>query len=277
MLMMLEGLRSVVGRIERGGVSAQGGAGGRSAPPAWPAVALGLPALDQALPEGGIARGRMHEVVAEEGEAGTGFAALLLARLLGESGRALWCGRSSRTGGVGPYAPGAAEFGIAPEQLILARTPGDAETLWAMEEGLRCPALAAVLGEVAALDLTAGRRLQLAAERHGVTALVLRRPLRAVVRGAAQRLEPSAARRIEPSAAATRWRVAPLPGEDAERARWRVELLRCRGGVPRDFVLDWSHGPGNPEGFAAGGRAVAAAPGDGPGPSRAAPQEDAAD
>ena len=169
MHMALEGLRSAVrhlegGWIERGGVSPEGTPLGGALhrvrlplpaalrPVAPRVVPLGLPLLDQALPEGGLVLGRMHEVVAEEGEAGTGFAAALLARILGKGGRALWCGR-----GAGPYAPGAAAFGIAPDRLILARTASDAETLWAMEEGLRCSALAASMavagGEtVVALD-----------------------------------------------------------------------------------------------------------------------------
>jgi protein ImuA len=42
-----------------------------------------------------------------------------------------------------------------------------------MEEGLRHSALAAVVGEVIRLPLTASRRLQLAAEQSGVTALVI--------------------------------------------------------------------------------------------------------
>jgi protein ImuA len=194
-------------------------------PPPARILSLGLPALNAALPENGLALGRLHEVMAPAGEAGTGFAAALLTRIAGAQGRVLWCGPP-------PYGPGLAAFGLDPDQVIFARTAPDAETLWAMEEGLRCPSLAAVLGEVGALDLTAGRRLQLAAERWGVTAIALRRHRRADHRSGTPRLEPSAA--------TTRWRIAPLPGVDAA-ARWSVELLRCRGGTPRDFVLEWSH------------------------------------
>jgi protein ImuA len=194
-------------------------------PPPARILPLGLQALDAALPEGGLALGRLHEVAAQQGEAGTGFAAALLARIAGEDGRVLWCGAP-------PYGPGLAEFGLDPDRVIVARTAPDAETLWAMEEGLRCPALAAVLGAVDQLDLTAGRRLQLAAERRGVTAIVLRRERRQAPLAGPQR--------IAPSAATTRWRVSPLPSF-ADRARWSVALLRCRGGTPRDFVLEWSH------------------------------------
>ena len=43
-----------------------------------------------------------------------------------------------------------------------------------MEEGLRTPGIAAVVGETRAADPTAGRRLSLAAEKNGVPALLLR-------------------------------------------------------------------------------------------------------
>ncbi len=233
--------------------------------PAARACALGVPALDAALPEGGLALGRMHEIVAADGEAGTGFAALLLARIAGRTGRVLWCGPQAQASAA--YGPGLEAFGLDPDRVIFARTAAGEETLWAMEEGLRCRALSAVLGETPIVDLTAGRRLQLAAERGGVTALVLRR--------AGQRRGQV---RLDPSAATTRWRVAARPRRPDERdhgASWQVGLLRCRGGTPRDFQVDWCH--------ATGDLAVAAAAGDGPAapgrlePVVAPPQADAAD
>ncbi len=110
---------------------------------------------------------------------------------------------------------------------MLGRAGDDRDVLWAMEEALGHPGVAAVIGEVTALARRPGRRLQLAAETSGVPALVLHRP----------RLAPSG--RIPPSSAATRWRVAALPG-DGMSTRWRVELLRCRGGKPGDFMMEWS-------------------------------------
>src|SRR5439155_8283973 len=57
-------------------------------------------------------------------------------------------------------------------------------------------------GEIGRLPMVAGRRLQLAAERSGVPALILRR-----WRNAAE----AAAERERPSAAQSRWRIAALP------------------------------------------------------------------
>jgi protein ImuA len=127
------------------------------------------------------------------------------------------------------YGPGLAAHGLDPGRVVLVRASRDAEILWAMEEGLRAPGIVAVVGEVGSLPMVASRRLQLAAERSGITAFLLRR----------WREGGQAAReRALPNAAVTRWRIAALPSRPMPdepgvgRPRWRVELLRCRGGEP---------------------------------------------
>jgi len=142
-------------------------------------------------------------------------------------GPVLWCLRRPDL-----YGPGLLAHGLDPARLVLVEARRDEEILWAVEEGLRTgvtAGLAAVVGEIGQLPMVAGRRLQLAAERSGVIALILRR-----WRNAAE----AAAERDRPSAALTRWRVAALPSADRAgelgigRSRWRVELRRARGGVP---------------------------------------------
>ncbi|HYZ41866.1 MAG TPA: damage-inducible protein, partial [Stellaceae bacterium] len=124
--------------------------------------------------------------------------------------------------------------GLDPGRLVLVRTPRDAEILWAMEEGLRAPGILAVIGEVGSLPAVASRRLQLAAERSGITAFLLRR-----WRDAGQ----AARERALPNAAVTRWRIVALPSRIARgepgigRPLWRVELLRCRGGESASWEL----------------------------------------
>jgi protein ImuA len=186
----------------------------RSAPGAGGALRpLGLPALDAAL-DGGLPTGCLQEVIAADEGAAAGFAAFLLARAAGNGRGILW----ASLGAGDLYPPGLAAFGLDPARLLLLAAPGPADLLWALEEALRCPALGAVLGEVERLDLTAGRRLQLAASAGGVTGFLLARRAR----------EPASV-----SAAALRWRVASLPG-----GRWRVELLRRRGGRPGAWILE---------------------------------------
>jgi protein ImuA len=177
---------------------------------------FGVADIDRRL-GGGLLRGALHEVVAGDAGAATGFCLALVARLARRSqGSVLWCEHPALdTGRL--YAPGLARFGIDPGRLIVARVRKDAEAFWTLEEGLHCAGLAAVVGEVRAMPLAASRRLQLAAEASGVTALVLR---------------PNTARPM-PSAAMTRWRVSASPD-----SRWRGELLRCRGGDAHEWMME---------------------------------------
>jgi protein ImuA len=194
-----------------------------------PAASLGLPALDDALPWGGLPRSCLHELSGAPGDAAAhGFAAALLGRLMREPGAVLWC-RRKRAGydnGV-PYGPGLARFGLAAERIVFVEAERTPDVLWAMEEGLRAASLAAVYGEGIALDLTSSRRLQLAAETSGKTALALIRPQK----------------RPSTTAATTRWRVTTLPscGGDSGRPRWHVALTRCRGGNSNAWIVDWDH------------------------------------
>ena len=187
---------------------------------------FGLGSLDEALPWGGLPCGALHEVGSTLGDAAAfGFAAALLGRL---EGLVLWCrrGRGGQETGA-PYGPGLARFGLGPERLLLVQVATPAELFWAMEEGLRSGRLAAVVGEGVTPDLTASRRLQLAAEEGGVLALLLPPPVATP----------------PPSVALTRWRVAARPSEAQAggigRPAWQVSLWRCRGGSPRDWSLEW--------------------------------------
>ena len=236
----LERLRARLARLE---------AVGRSSGSVLP---LGLPGIDRALPGGGLARGCLHELCgAPDPGAALGFATALLGRLMADGGHVAWIGPRNEL-----FAPGLAELGVAPERLIVVRARARNARLWALEEALRNPGLAAALAEVDQLTLTHSRRLQLAAETKGVTALLLR---------------PSGAGAM-PSAATTRWRIeaapsAMAPGEAPSRTAgrafgppyWRVSLLRSRGGRTGTWQVAWRK-----EGWheIADPLAVAAEPGD---------------
>jgi protein ImuA len=198
-----------------------------------PALRFGIAALDRHLPDGGLAVGALHEAAGtgpdtEHAAAAALFVAGALARLRGP---VLWALPRDDL-----FAPALAGVGLHPDRLILA--VAGKQVLSVMEEGLRHRGLAGVVGELEGkLTLTASRRLQLAAEASGVTAIVLRR--------ARQHDDPVLA---EPHAAVTRWRLAALPSAPPlrhapdlpglGRARWRLELLRCRGGEPATWIVE---------------------------------------
>ena len=190
---------------------------------------FGAPAIDDALPWQGLPLAALHEIenagtTNEDGAAVT-FLAGILARLAqpNEGRPVLWCLQRPDL-----HAPGLALAGLDARRLVLLRAANERDILWAMEEGLRSRALAAVVGEVEALSTAASRRLQLAAESTGVTGFVLHRT----------------SGNIAASAAVTRWRVASLPSAPVAgepgigRPRWRVELLRCRGGMPAAWEVE---------------------------------------
>ncbi|HEX3701479.1 MAG TPA: protein imuA [Phenylobacterium sp.] len=203
--------------------------GGRTDPGVLP---FGDPAVDGRLPGGGLPLGRWHEVVgaALEGETGAAPAAFtaLMAAPLAERGEAVWVFRRDDL-----FAPGLAGFGFPAERLIQVCARDEAETLSVMEDALATVGVAAVIGEAADVDLTAGRRLQLAAEKRGATAFVLRRS----PYGAAPK-------RAAGSTAATRWRVASAPSEPPAgefglgAPRFHVALERCRGGRTGQFLFE---------------------------------------
>ena len=121
--------------------------------------------------------------------------------------------------------------GFAFSDLIHVETRDAKSALWAMEEGLRCAAIGAVIGEIwgdpAALDFTATRRRAVAAERYGVAAYLVRL-------GGTANL----------SGARLRWRVAsapslmhPLNPRAPGVAAWQAELFRARGAAPGTWRL----------------------------------------
>ncbi|MBM3619216.1 MAG: hypothetical protein FJX20_00865 [Alphaproteobacteria bacterium] len=234
----LRRLRETVRRLERSG-------GASSAP----AIPLDVPEIDAALPDGGLAGGALHEIVpgnvAHDGAA-LGFAATILGRFAQvRRGQILWIHRDAGALTAPPYAPALAAF-VDPARMILASSRRVEDALWTMEEGLRCGALAAVVGEIDKVELAATRRLQLAAEKSGVPALLLRA------------LDKKSA---AISAAVTRWRVTSAPsrahlGADGESLqdiagpRWRLDLLRNRFGDPArtdipSWLVEWTNEKGH--------------------------------
>lgn len=199
---------------------------------------LGETTIDRTL-GGGLAVGKLHELFARDGSgdaSALGFAAMLaLCLTQGEGGAStiLWLREEAVQRKMPLHGPGLADLGLDPGRLVLGVLPDARAMLRAAADALRCAALGSVIlelgGTPALLDLTASRRLALAAEESGVTPLLLR------LRGA----------KPLPSAAQTRWQVASAPSAWLEadapgHPALRLSLLRQRGGpAGHDWEVEW--------------------------------------
>jgi protein ImuA len=196
---------------------------------------LGHASIDAAI-GGGLARGRLHELFAEQPEdagAAAGFATMLALLALPPGAPLLWLRQDEAERGTGRlHPPGLAEIGLDPSRLVLVVLPDPIALLRAAAEVVRCPEVGVAVIEPwrrpRALDLTASRRLAIAAEESGVTTLMLRADA-----------EPG------PSAAQTRWSVAAaastaLEADAPGHPAFELELLRQRGGPAGGrWRLEW--------------------------------------
>jgi protein ImuA len=189
---------------------------------------FGVAALDAHLPEAGLALGALHEVTGGgPDEIQAACAALFVAGILARLHRpVLWCAATTDL-----FPPGLACAGLHPDHVLHVAAPHERDVLPVMEEALRHTGLAAVVGELSRLPMVASRRLVLAAEKTGVMAMALRRRREGMPAEAGL------------TAAATRWCITPLPSVPLPmpglgRARWQVELTRCRGGLPKTWIME---------------------------------------
>lgn len=194
---------------------------------------FGIATIDAAL-GGGLAEGALHELAAATPfcfGATAGFALALAALARAPARETLWIATDFDLHETGvPYGPGLDQLGLAPERLLIVRVARPVDALFAMEEALKCRALATVVAELnSAPDLTATRRLALAARQGGGLGLLLRHK----ADGA-------------PSTAATRWRVAPRPSAPDELGglgltSFALSLTRNRRGPCGDWTIAWNH------------------------------------
>ena len=195
-----------------------------------PGVYFGLKPVEAAFPENRFPVGAVHEFSSQEAtEAAStnGFIAGLLGRLMQKGGFCLWVS-SERT----VFPPGLKRFGVEPDRIIFIDVQREKEVLWAVEQGLKCNALVAVVGELKEIGFTDSQRLQLAVEQSRVT-------------GFLHRYQPRGEHNL---ACAARWKITPIlsgsengmPGVGFPR--WRVELIKVRNGRSGVWQLEWKGG-----------------------------------
>ena len=188
-------------------------------------VSLGIPAVENWLPERHLVPGSLVELLSSAGGAGAWTLALFFARNACGSGKVLVV----VDGQACFYPPAAVSLGIEMDRLIVIHPKTLADAALAVDQSLRASAVGSVIGWYDRLTTAAFRRLQLAAESGGGLGLLLR---------------PITARRT-PSFAALRLLVTPV-AEIATLRRVRLEALRCRGGPSgQSLILEFDDATGD--------------------------------
>lgn len=206
-------------------------------------LSLGEAALDAGLPGHGLPLGAVHELcAASHGDfpASLGFGFGLLSRLAHvRPGSILYAvpARAASEGGL-VYPPGLAAFGLDPQRVLHVNADKPRDVLWALEEGLSSPALAAAVGILPAnessYDFTASRRLSMRAAENGVTGFLLRHREMDVATAAATRWSIAAG-----TSTPVRYKGLSMPGLGPPR--WEVRLIRSKGGRPNQWLVEWDH------------------------------------
>jgi protein ImuA len=207
--------------------------------PQWLKAAAAAPE-PAPLPHLEASPGALSEVRAadwRDGPAALGFALALSGRRAAAASKAivfLGLAHEARRDGL-LFGRSLSAYGVNPAGLVAAFAKDAKALLWAAEEATRSDGVAAVIVDIPApaalLDLTATRRLSLAAAASGASAILVR-----------------TMKAPEPTAAVIRWRVAAsasAPDPHDRRAsgnpRWIVEIERCRKGGRGAWVVEHHH------------------------------------
>ena len=201
-------------------------------------VVLGHAGADAML-QGGLVRGAVHEVFAEAGRHGTAATGFVvgLAHRLAKHRPLVWVRQDFTDIESGVLSmDGLSELGLDPRRVVMVRAADAESALCVAADAVACDALGCVVldvwGEVRALDLVASRKLTLASRASGVTVLISR------IAAA-----PSA------STAETRWIVRAAhspPGMDASGMKaWGMpmldtQLVRNRHGPTGQWIMEWN-------------------------------------
>jgi protein ImuA len=199
-------------------------------------IPFGIDTVDARL-GGGLVRGALHEFYADTADDGSAAAAfaMMIAMRSGTSGKPVVWVRERRcvrqTGRL--HAAGLVELGFDPDDLVLVDAQDTLAVLRAGEDSVKCGQVGVVViepwGKAPLLDLTASRRLAMAAAASGVLTLVLRADAQPM-----------------PSAAQTRWQITaapslPLAANAPGHPAFDIALLRHRSGISGfETRLEWN-------------------------------------
>ncbi|MFO0943070.1 MAG: hypothetical protein U0930_20225, partial [Pirellulales bacterium] len=136
------------------------------------AVSTGCTAMDACLPIGGYLPGTVIEYLRSTSGCGATYLALTAAA----SALATWEEKHLVIVDTHHqlYPPSLLSHGISLPRVIWVRPQSQADAIWAVDQALRTPAVAAVVADLESIDERDARRLQLAAERGGGLGLLLR-------------------------------------------------------------------------------------------------------
>ncbi len=187
----------------------------------------GLSSIEQSFPNRIFPTGVVHEFISnsqESSAATNGFISGLTGHLMQRGGICIWIS-TYRT----LFPPTLKSFGVDPERVIFIDLARPKDALWAIQEALKCNALAAVIGEIREMTFTESRRLQLAVEESKVTGFI-------------HRNQP---RNKNTLASVARWQIEPIasvlddnmPG--IGHPRWKVQLLKVRNGKTGTWQIEW--------------------------------------
>jgi len=188
-------------------------------------IGTGCEALDSCLPNSGYLPGTIVEYLRTAPACGASYLAFAAAAsaLKARGGFVVVIDTQHSV-----YPPALSMHGIDLNQVVLVRPESRADAIWATDQALRTPAVAAVVSEIEKVDDRAARRLQLAAEMGDGLGILLRSaaarrfPSWAEVQWLVRSISPS--RLPKPSA-----QENPLAFDSAGR-KLTLKLIRNRGG-----------------------------------------------
>jgi hypothetical protein len=134
------------------------------------AISLGIPALDDCFPNGGLAAGSLVEIFSAAAGGGAWTLAFVAAQRACGEHKALVV--TDARGCF--YPPAAVKLGVALERCVVVRPTTSRDAAAALRQALGCSAVGAAVGWFDALGPSECRRLQLAAEKGGGVGLLLR-------------------------------------------------------------------------------------------------------